>query len=96
MDIGSLARMGQSLLNQSGAGENNDQAASAIEAVVPDEIMDKLPPAVKTLATSQVMDQLSKQAPQILEVIGNGGKLTGADAEKLKSIVMNSIGSAGK
>ncbi len=96
MDIGSLTRMGQSMLNQSGAANNNDQAASAIAAVVPKEIMDKLPPAVKTLATSQAMDQLAKQAPQILEVISKGGKLTGADAEKLKAIVMNSFSSAGK
>ena len=89
MDIGSLAQMGQNMLKNAGGASADGKAADAVTAMIPKEILDKLPPAVRTLAASQAVDQVAKQAPEILEVISKGGKLTGADSEKLKAIVTN-------
>ena len=97
MDFGSLAQMGQSMLkNSSGTNAGNDKAAQAVTAMIPKEMLDKLPPAVRTLVTSQAIDSLAKQAPELLDVLSKGGKLTGSDAEKVKGIVMNALQSAGK
>lgn len=97
MDFGSIAQMGQDMLkNAGGAAGANDNAANAITAMIPKELLDKLPPAVRTLATSQAVDQVAKQAPEILETLKNGGKLTGSDAEKLKGIVTGIFQNAAK
>ncbi len=95
MDFGSLAQMGQNMLKNSG-GAGNDKAASAVSSMIPKEILDKLPPAVKTLATSQAVDAVAKQAPELFEIISKGGKLTGADAEKVKAIVTGVFQNASK
>ena len=93
MDLGSLAQMGQNMLKNSGG---NDNASNAVTALVPKEVLDKLPPAVRTIATSQAVDAVAKQAPELFEIISKGGKLTGSDAEKVKSIVMSAFSAAGK
>ena len=94
MDFGSLAQMGQGLLQNAGGDKGGDKAAQAISSMIPKEVLDKLPPAVKTVVTSQAVDAVAKQAPELLEVLSKGGKLTGTDTEKLKSIVMNAVSKA--
>ncbi len=97
MDLGSLAQMGQDMLkNAGGTSGGSDKAADAIVSMIPKEVLDKLPPAVRTVATSQAIDSVAKQAPELLEVLKKGGKLTGSDAEKLKSIVTGVFRSAAK
>ena len=96
MDLGSLAQMGQGLLQNAGAAQGNDKTTQAVSSMIPKEVLDKLPPAVKTLVTSQAVDAVAKQAPELLEILSKGGKLTGADAEKVKSIVTNAVMSASK
>ena len=91
MDFSSISRMGQDLLKNAG----NDTNAT-IASVVPKEMLDKLPPAVQKITIVQAAAAVSQQAPEIMEVISKGGKLTGADAEKLKGIVMNVFRSAGQ
>ncbi len=97
MDLGSLAQMGQSMLkNAGGAAGANDKTAEAITAMIPKELLDKLPPAARSLVTKEVIESVAKQAPEILDVLGKGGKLTGGDAEKLKAIVTGAVQKAGK
>ena len=97
MDLGSLAQMGQSMLkNAGGAPAANDKTAEAITAMIPKEMLDKLPPAARGLITKEVIDAAAKQAPELLAVLGKGGKLTGSDAEKLKSIVIGIVQKNGK
>lgn len=88
MDIGSLASMGQSLM---GGAESDKKAANAVSSMIPDEILNKLPPAVRTVTASKAAAEVAKQAPEIYEVLKKGGKLTGSDAEKLKAIVMRVV-----
>lgn len=87
MDFGSLAQMGQNMLNGSGSNGSNDKAAAAVTSMIPKELLDKLPPAVRGVVTDQAIEAVAKQAPEIFEIISKGGKLTGADKEKLKGIV---------
>ncbi len=97
MDLDSLAQMGQSMLkNGSGAAASNDKAADAVTAMIPKELLDKLPPSVRPMITAQAVESAAKQAPELIEVLRKGGKLTGADAEKLKSIVAGIAQNAGK
>lgn len=96
MDIASLANMEKSMLGANGAASGNDAAAAAISGIIPKELYDKLPPAVRPFITQQVIEAAAKQAPEILEILKKGGKLTGTDAEKLKSIVNNVVAAAGK
>ncbi len=94
MDLGMLAQMGQGLLG----GENSvqDNATESITALIPKEFLDKLPPALRTIVTSKAVDEVAKQAPEIYQILKKGGKLTGSDTEKLKSIIVTAIQSANK
>lgn len=96
MDLGSLAQMGQGLLQNAGAASGSDKATQTVTSMIPKEVLDKLPPAVRSIAASQAVDALAKQAPELLEVISKGGKLTGADAEKVKGIVTGIFMNASK
>ena len=64
--------------------------------MIPKELLDKLPPSVRPMITAQAVEAAAKQAPELIEVLRKGGKLTGADAEKLKSIVAGIAQNAGK
>ena len=88
MDIGLLASMGQSLM---GGEESDKKAANAVSSMIPDEILNKLPPAVRSVAASKAAAEVAKQAPEIYEVLKKGGKFTGSDTEKLKAIVMRIV-----
>ncbi len=94
MNLESIVNMGQNILQNS--GNDNDNAANAIMSLVPKEILNKMPPAVRKFACSQAADACIKQAPEIFEILKNGGKLTGSDTEKLRAIAMNVFTNASK
>ena len=84
--------MGQDMLQNSNGGST----VNSIMSLVPKEILDKMPPAVKAAAASQAAEACMRQAPEIFEVLKKGGKLTGSDTEKLRAIATNVFNNASK